>query len=71
MLDHPLVCRPPGCLPRLEAGSSKGWCRRPTCLLCAGYNGTHTASAGYPFFRGNSDPVPAPICTRWPDQTFP
>lgn len=45
---------------RLEVGSSKGQCRRPTCLICAGYNKAHTAAAGHllsiemaaPFNRG-------------------
>ena len=50
MLVQRLVCRPPDCRLRSEVGSSKGRCRRPTCLRCAGYNRAHTASAGYPYF---------------------
>lgn len=49
MLVQRLVCRPPGCHLRLEVGSSKGRCRRPTCLICAGYNRVYTATAGLPY----------------------
>ena len=33
-----MVCRPPGCLLRLDVGSSKVCWRRPTCSFGAGYN---------------------------------
>lgn len=38
MSDQYVVCRPPGCLSRLEVGSSEASWRQPTCRDGAGYN---------------------------------
>ena len=73
MLVQRLVCRPPGCHLRLEVGSSKGRCRRPTCLICAGYNRVHTATAGLPLCERAGCSVRTArfcvFCRRWERST--
>ena len=61
------VCRPLGCISRLNVGSSNAGRRRPTWPLGAGYNVRYTAFAGYLYaFRKEASPLCGKVSLRFP-----